>query len=105
SHGAVLARPGPAHAPARSRRTGRRRLPGLRRSPEAVARGPTSSPKWNACSKLSRGRCQDGISSLRDQARTVGAGMTEPRRRRAAATEKISRLLDATEEIMLRDGY
>src|SRR5437660_181308 len=31
--------------------------------------------------------------------------MTEPRRRRAAAAEKISRLLDATEEIMLREGY
>src|SRR3954463_15331487 len=31
--------------------------------------------------------------------------MAEPRRRRAATEEKLQRLLDATEEIMLREGY
>ena len=31
--------------------------------------------------------------------------MAEPRQRRAAATEKIQRLLDAAEEVMLREGY
>jgi AcrR family transcriptional regulator len=31
--------------------------------------------------------------------------MAEPRRRRAATVEKLQRLLDATEEIMLREGY
>jgi AcrR family transcriptional regulator len=31
--------------------------------------------------------------------------MAEPRRRRATTEEKAARLLDATEEIMLRDGY
>jgi len=31
--------------------------------------------------------------------------MAEPRRRRAATEEKLTRLLDATEEIMLREGY
>ena len=31
--------------------------------------------------------------------------MTEPRRRRAATEEKLTRILDATEEIMLRVGY
>ena len=31
--------------------------------------------------------------------------MVEPRRRRAATTEKLTRVLDATEEIMLSDGY
>lgn len=31
--------------------------------------------------------------------------MAEPRRRRAATEEKLTRLLDATEEIVLREGY
>ncbi|MCK9901789.1 TetR family transcriptional regulator [Parafrankia colletiae] len=31
--------------------------------------------------------------------------MAEPRRRRAATVEKVSRLLDATEELMLSEGY
>jgi AcrR family transcriptional regulator len=31
--------------------------------------------------------------------------MAEPRRRRASTEEKLSRLLDATEEIILREGY
>jgi AcrR family transcriptional regulator len=31
--------------------------------------------------------------------------MAEPRRRRAATEEKLTRLLDATEEIILREGY
>src|SRR5262245_45776802 len=31
--------------------------------------------------------------------------MAEPRRRRAATAEKLTRLLDATEEIILRQGY
>ncbi|KPM52324.1 TetR family transcriptional regulator [Frankia sp. CcI49] len=31
--------------------------------------------------------------------------MAEPRRRRAATAEKVTRLLDATEEIMLAEGY
>jgi AcrR family transcriptional regulator len=31
--------------------------------------------------------------------------MAEPRRRRAATAEKLQRLLDATEEIMLQEGY
>ena len=31
--------------------------------------------------------------------------MAEPRRRRAATEEKLTRVLDATEEIMLREGY
>lgn len=33
------------------------------------------------------------------------AGVTDPRRPRAATAEKRARLLDATEQIMLRDGY
>jgi AcrR family transcriptional regulator len=39
---------------------------------------------------------------------TSGAGGSEfsrPRQRRAATAEKLARLLDATEEIMLREGY
>lgn len=31
--------------------------------------------------------------------------MTEPRRRRAASAEKVARLLDVTEEIILREGF
>ena len=31
--------------------------------------------------------------------------MTEPRRRRAATEEKVARVLDAAQEIMLREGY
>jgi AcrR family transcriptional regulator len=31
--------------------------------------------------------------------------MAEPRRRRAATEQKLTRILDATEEIILRDGY
>ena len=31
--------------------------------------------------------------------------MAEPRRRRAATEEKLTRLLDATEEIILEEGY
>ena len=31
--------------------------------------------------------------------------MAKPRQRRASTAEKLTRLLDATEEIMLREGY